>query len=339
MALTTPSAKRASGSSGSTAPALREPNTAWASGNRRGPRRRQGREGVAGYVFLSPWLIGLMGITAAPMLMSLYLSFTSYDIFTPLNEVEWVGLRNYERMFTTDPSYWTSVWVTVRYALISTPLKLAAALGVALLLNRERRGVGLFRSLFYLPSLLGGSVALALIWVAIFSRDGAFNGFLALFGIEGRPWVFDPNWSLETLMLLAIWQFGAPMVIFLAGLKQIPTELYEAASVDGAGQWRQFWNVTIPMLSPVIFFNLVLETINAFQGFTGAFVLSNGTGGPVDSTLMYTLNLYVKGFQDFEMGYASALAWVFLIAIGVITAVFFSTGRFWVHYTDDGESR
>jgi len=319
-------------------PALREPNNSWASGKSRGPRKRRGREGVAGYVFLTPWLIGLMGITAVPMLISLYLSFTNYDVFTPFSEVEWVGWRNYKRMFTTDPSYWTSVWVTVKFALISTPLKLAAALGVALLLNRERRGVGLFRSLFYLPSLLGGSVALALIWVAIFSRDGAFNGFLGLFGIEGKPWVYDPSWSLETLMLLAIWQFGAPMVIFLAGLKQIPSELYEAASVDGAGRWRQFWNVTIPMLSPVIFFNLVLETISGFQGFTAAFVLSNGTGGPVDSTLMYTLNLYVKGFQDFEMGYACALAWVFLVAIGIITAIFFSTGRFWVHYTDDGNT-
>ncbi len=172
----------------------------------------------------------------------------------------------------------------------------------------------------------------------MFNRDGAFNSLLGLFGIEGKPWVNDPDWALETLMVLAIWQFGAPMVIFLAGLKQIPTELYEAASVDGAGPWRQFRSVTLPMLSPVIFFNLVLETINGFQGFTSAFVLSNGTGGPVDSTLMYTLNLYIKGFTEFQMGYASAMAWVFLLAIGLITVVLFSTGRFWVHYAD-GEDR
>jgi multiple sugar transport system permease protein len=218
------------------------------------------------------------------------------------------------------------------------PLKLAAALGVALLLNRVFRGVGLFRGLFYLPSLLGGSVALAIVWVSMFNRDGAFNSLLAVFGVEGAPWVNDPKWALETLMLLAIWQFGAPMVIFLAGLKQVPTELYEAASVDGAGRFRQFISVTLPMLSPVIFFNLVLETINGFQGFTAAFVLSDGTGGPVDSTLMYTLNLYLKGWKEYEMGYASAMAWVFLIAIGIITAVFFSTGRFWVHYSD-GDDR
>ncbi len=275
-----------------------------------------------------------MGVTAIPMLLSLWLSFTNYDILTPLSEVQWVGLANYERMFTDDPSYWHAVRVTVTFALVAVPLKLAAALGVALLLNKAWRGVGLFRALFYLPSLLGGSVALAIVWVNMFNRDGAFNSFLALFGIEGLPWVSDPDWALQTLMVLAIWQFGAPMVIFLAGLKQVPTELYEAASVDGAGRFRQFWHVTLPMLSPVIFFNLVLETINGFQGFTAAFVLSNGTGGPVDSTLMYTLKLYISGFTDLEMGYASAMAWVFLLAIGLITVVFFSTGRFWVHYSD-----
>ncbi|MGC4892493.1 carbohydrate ABC transporter permease [Micromonospora sp. DT31] len=305
---------------------------------RRGAGRARLDEGLAGYVFLSPWLIGLMGITALPMLLSLWLSFTDYDILTPLSEVRWVGLANYERMFTADPSYWHAVRVTLTFALVAVPLKLAAALGVALLLNRAWRGVGLFRGLFYLPSLLGGSVALAIVWVNMFNRDGAFNSFLALFGVEGLPWVNDPDWALQTLMVLAIWQFGAPMVIFLAGLKQVPTELYEAAAVDGAGAWRRFRAVTLPMLSPVIFFNLVLETINGFQGFTAAFVLSNGTGGPVDSTLMYTLKLYISGFTDLEMGYASAMAWVFLVAIGVVTAVFFSTGRFWVHYSDGDDT-
>nr|WP_246595229.1 sugar ABC transporter permease [Actinoplanes auranticolor] len=292
---------------------------------------------MPGYLFLSPWLIGLLAITAVPMLLSLYLSFTDYDVLTPLSEANWVGWDNYRQMFTEDPTYWHAVQVTLTFALVAVPLKLAAALGVALLLNRAMRGIGVFRGLFYLPSLLGGSVALAIVWVSMFNRDGAFNSFLGLFGIEGAPWVNDPRWALETLMLLAIWQFGAPMVIFLAGLKQVPTELYEAASVDGAGRWRQFRNVTLPMLSPVIFFNLVLETINGFQGFTSAFVLSNGTGGPVDSTLMYTLNLYIKGFVELDMGYASAMAWVFLLAIGLITVVLFRTGRFWVHYSDAEE--
>jgi len=227
--------------------------------------------------------------------------------------------------------------VTITFALVAVPLKLASALAVALLLNRTMRGISLFRGLFYLPSLLGGSVALAIVWVSMFNRDGAFNSFLALFGIEGLPWVNDPDWALYTLILLAVWQFGAPMVIFLAGLKQVPVELYEAASVDGASPWRKFVHITLPMLSPVIFFNLVLETINGFQGFTSAFVLSNGTGGPVDSTLMYTLNLYIAGFVDLNMGYASAMAWVFLLVIGAITVLLFNTGRFWVHYSDNEE--
>ncbi|GGK77432.1 sugar ABC transporter permease [Mangrovihabitans endophyticus] len=303
---------------------------------RPGPGGRH-RQNLPGYLFLSPWLVGFLLITAVPMLLSLYLSFTDYDVLTPLREVHWVGWDNYRRMVTADPSYWHAVRVTLTFALVAVPLKLAVALGVAVLLNRTFRGVGVFRGLFYLPSLLGGSVALAIVWVSMFNRDGAFNSLLALFGIQGAPWVNDPRWALETLMLLAIWQFGAPMVIFLAGLKQVPTELYEASSVDGAGAVRRFWHVTLPMLSPVIFFNLVLETIHGFQGFTSAFVLSNGTGGPVDSTLMYTLNLYINGFVRLDMGYASAMAWVFLVAVGLITVVLFRTGRFWVHYSDAEE--
>ncbi len=305
----------------------------------RGPGRRvrRRRENLAGYVFLSPWLLGLIGITAIPMLISLYLSFTDYSPLIPLTEANWIGLDNYRRMFTADQSYWHAVQVTVTFALVAVPLKLAAALAVAMLLNRTMRGISVFRGLFYLPSLLGGSVALAIVWVSMFNRDGAFNSFLALFGIEGLPWVNDPDWALSTLILLAVWQFGAPMVIFLAGLKQVPVELYEAASVDGASGWRKFVHITLPMLSPVIFFNLVLETINGFQGFTSAFVLSNGTGGPVDSTLMYTLNLYIAGFVDLDMGYASAMAWVFLLVIGAITVLLFNTGRFWVHYSDNEE--
>ncbi|GIF97499.1 carbohydrate ABC transporter permease [Catellatospora citrea] len=291
-------------------------------------------EGLAGYVFLSPWLIGLMAITAFPMLLSLYLSFTNYDVLSSWEFVEWVGFDNYKKIFTLDPTFWQSVRVTLTFGLIAIPLKLAASLGVALLLNRERRGVGLFRSMFYLPSLLGGSVALALVWVAMFNREGAFNAGLSLFGIEGNNWINDPDWALATLMVLTVWQFGAPMVIFLAGLKQVPTELYEAAQVDGASKRRQFFHITLPMLSPVIFFNLLLETINGFQGFTSAFVISNGTGGPLGATKLYTLHIYDKAFTDFQMGYASALAWIFLAAIGLITIVFFSTGKFWVHYSD-----
>src|SRR5689334_21565409 len=274
-----------------------------------------------------------MGITAIPMLYSLYLSFTNYELLGQTSD--WIGFENYVELFTNDPQFWHAVQVTLVFALVAVPLKLAVALGVAMLLNKERRGTGLFRGLFYLPSLLGGSVAIAIIWRAMFDRDGAFNSLLGFFGIEGKPWVNDPDWALETLILLAIWQFGAPMVIFLAGLKQVPQELYEAAAVDGAGAWRRFRNITLPMLSPVIFFNLVLETINGFQGFTSAFVLSDGTGGPTDSTLMYSLRLYDQAFTEYKMAYASAMAWVFLLAIGLLTVLLFSTGRLWVHYADE----
>jgi multiple sugar transport system permease protein len=299
---------------------------------RRGAAARQER--AAGYVFLSPWLLGLLAITALPTLYSLYLSFTDYELLSP---GKWVGLANYRRMFSADPKYWHSVTTTLSYALVAVPLKLSAALGVALLLNRERRGIGVFRGLFYLPSLLGGSVALAIVWQAVFSRGGAVNGALALVGIHGRPWVNDPDTVLGTLILLAVWQFGAPMVIFLAGLKQIPTELYEAAAVDGAGWWRTFRSVTLPMLSPVIFFNLVLEVIHAFQAFTPAFVISSGNGGPADATLLYTLYLYIQGFANFKMAYASAMAWILLAAAALLTALLFTTSRFWVHYSDGGE--
>jgi multiple sugar transport system permease protein len=298
-------------------------------------RGRAGRlEAIAGYVFLSPWLLGLLGITALPTLYSLYLSFTDYDLLT---SPRWVGFDNYVRMFTADPQYRHAVTVTVVYALVAVPLKLATALAVALLLERTRRGIGLYRSLFYVPSLLGGSVAIAIVWQALFGGSGAVNAILAWFGVTGRSWVNDPSTALGTLVVLGMWQFGAPMVVFLAGLKQVPRELYEAAAIDGAGRVRRFRHVTVPMLSPVIFFNLVLETIHGFQGFTGAFIISNGRGGPADSTLLYTLYLYKQGFGFFHMGYASAMAWVFLVAIGLLTAVLFWSGRLWVHYSDDGE--
>jgi multiple sugar transport system permease protein len=292
------------------------------------------REAVAGYVFLTPWFVGLFGITLLPMLYSLYLSFTDYDL---LQAPEWVGLENYQRMFTDDPKFWNSVVATLVFGLVSVPLKLAVALGVALLLYRNRRGVGLYRSLYYVPSLLGGSVAIAIVWQTLFGGSGAVNDVLGWFGIEGRAWINDPSTALGTLVLLAAWQFGAPMVIFLAGLKQIPAEMFEAASIDGAGRVRQFFHITLPLLSPVLFFNVVLETIQGFQGFTAAFVISGGTGGPADSTLLYTLYLYLRGFGDFQMGYASALAWVFLIVLGIITAIVFRSGSLWVHYADEGD--
>jgi multiple sugar transport system permease protein len=263
------------------------------------------------------------------MAVSLYLSFTDYDLF---DAPTWVGLRNYTQMFTEDPRYWRSVGATLTYVAIAVPLQLALALVVALALKNMRHGKAFYRSAFYAPSLLGASMSIALVWRAIFNDGGTVDHLLGTGG-----WVNKPGWALLAVALLTVWQFGAPMVIFLAGLQQIPGELYEAAEVDGAGRWRQFLSITVPMLSPVIFFNLVLQTIQAFQVFTPAFAISAGKGGPADSTLFYTLYLYDRGFVASHMGYASAMAWVLLLAIGVVTAVLFRTSRSWVFYASEGD--
>jgi multiple sugar transport system permease protein len=290
--------------------------------------RRSSRR--ATWLFLTPWLIGLVAITIGPMLASLYLSFTDYNLLGRLN---WIGLDNYIRMFTDDPRFFDSAMVTLRYVLISVPIQLAFALAIAVLLNQGLRGLAFYRSVYYLPSLLGTSVAIALLWRQIFGSEGLVNQGLALLGFQDLPnWIASPEYALGTLMLLNVWTFGSPMIIFLAGLRQVPEELYEAASVDGAGRWIKFWKITIPMISPVIFFNLVLQMIGAFQTFTQAYIVSGGTGGPVDSTLFYTLYLYQKAFTDFDMGYASAMAWVLLLIIALFTAVAFGTSKKWVHY-------
>ncbi|WP_033344763.1 carbohydrate ABC transporter permease [Catenuloplanes japonicus] len=296
-------------------------------------RTRHGDAG-AGLLFLTPWLLGMLLLTIGPMLASLYLSFTDYNLF---DAPEWIGLENYRRMFD-DPRYLQSVRVTGGYVALAVPLKMLAALGVALLLNQPRRGQGLYRSAFYAPSLIGASVSLSLVWKSIFSDGAIVDRGLGAIGLHTGGWVGRPQWSLPMLVLLAAWQFGGPMVIFLAGLKQIPAELYEAAAVDGAGPWRRFRAVTLPMLSPVIFFNLLLEIIGAFQVFTSAFVIATGVGGgggPAGSTLVYTVYLYDKGFSDFRMGYASAMAWMLVLGVGLITALLFRTSRVWVHYAGE----
>ena len=301
---------------------------------RRVRRARYGeRPGIA-YLFLSPWVAGALLLTIGPMAASLYLSFTDYDLFT---SPEWIGLENYKRLFTSDDRFLTSIWVTLKYVLISTPLKLGAALAVALLLNRASRAQGFYRAAFYAPSLLGASAAVALVWRVIFDNGGPVSEVTSAVGWETGGWTTNPTYALLAIVLLGTWQFGAPMVIFLAGLKQIPSTLYDAAAVDGAGWWRTFRSVTVPMLSPVILFNLVLETIHAFQAFTAAYVVSGGRGGPSDSTLFYTLYLYQRGFTDFRMGYASAMAWLLLIAIAIVTGILFRTSRAWVFYAGEGK--
>nr|WP_241474712.1 sugar ABC transporter permease [Nocardiopsis xinjiangensis] len=278
--------------------------------------------------FLGPWLLGLFLITAGPLAASLYFSFTDYNL---IGEHDWVGVENYTRMLG-DTRLHSALWVTFVYVFVSVPLQLAAALALAMLLDRGLRGLAFYRSVYYLPSLLGGSVAVAILWRQIFGEDGLINQVLAFVGIQGEGWVSHPDYALGTLIVLNVWTFGAPMVIFLAGLRQIPAMYYEAAAVDGAGPVHRFRHITVPMLTPIIFFNLVLQLINAFQTFTQAFIVSGGTGGPSDSTLFYTLYLYQRGFGAFDMGYASAMAWLLLLIIGGFTAVNFLASKYWVHY-------
>ncbi|WP_400994502.1 carbohydrate ABC transporter permease [Agromyces sp. GXQ0307] len=300
--------------------------------NRHGLKVRNRRETATGYTFLLPWMIGFLGLTLGPMIYSLYLAFTKYNLFT---EPEWIGFDNFVRMFTEDPQYIQSVQITLVYVLVGTPIKLAAALGVAMLLNYRDRGSTFFRSSFYAPSLIGASVSVAIVWRAMFSTDGPVDNTLSFFGIEIGGWVGNVALVLPMMILLAVWQFGAPMVIFLAGLKQVPRELYEAAEVDGAGPIRKFRSVTFPMLSSVIFFNLLLELINAFQVFASAYIISNGSGGPAGMTNFYTVYLYKRGFADLQMGYAAAMAWVLVIVVAIIAAILFKTQKSWVHYAGD----
>lgn len=289
------------------------------------------RKSAAGYLFLAPWLIGFLCLTLGPALASLYLSFTDFDL---LQSPNFVGGANYVRMVTADPKFASAMRVTFVYVALSVPLKLAFALVVAMALNRGLRGLTVYRAIFYLPSLLGASVAIAVLWRQLFAADGMINSILALFGIDGPSWISNPRYSLYTLVVLSVWQFGSPMIIFLAGLRQIPTDMYEAASIDGASPLRQFFKITLPLLSPVVFFNLVIQTIEAFKAFTPAFIVSGGTGGPINSTLFYTLYLYQEAFSYFRMGYASALAWVLVIIVAFFTAFSFLSARYWVHYDE-----
>lgn len=289
-------------------------------------------QGPTALIFLTPWFLGLFLITLGPILASGYLSLTDYSL---LKEPTWVGLDNYRAMIH-DPRFWNAMRVTVTYVFVSVPLQLLFALLLAMVLDRGLRGLSFYRSVYYLPSLLGGSVAIAVLWRQMFGTYGLVNRMLEMFGWNNPPgWVSTPEYALWTLIILHVWTFGSPMVIFLAGLRQIPQMYYEAAEVDGAGPVRKFLNVTLPLLTPIIFFNLVLQTIGSFQSFTQAFIVSSGTGGPVDSTLFYTLYMYQRGFGELDFGYASAMAWVLLIIVGAITALNFGLARWWVFYGDD----
>jgi len=293
-------------------------------------KKRLASENLAGYAFISPFIIGFLAFTIIPMAVSLYLSFTSYDLFsTPV----WVGLDNFKEMFTGDDKFWQSLKVTFTYVFAGVPLRLIFALIVAMLLNKASKAVGLYRTLFYLPSIIGGSVAVAIMWRNIFGNEGTLNALLFFFGIDKKIlWYQDPTKALWTLIFLAIWQFGSSMLIFLAGLKNIPPSYHEAANVDGANRFQVFFKITLPLLSPIIFFNLVMQTISAFMTFTPAYIITKGEGGPLDGTLLYSLYIFQKAFNFFQMGYASAMAWVLLLIVGILTLILFKTSKFWVHY-------
>lgn len=288
---------------------------------------------LIGYIFLSPWLIGFIAFTFLPILASLILAFTEYDI---LSAPSWTGVKNFERMFFHDRRYWRSVKATFYYAFTAIPLRLLFALAVAMLLNNTRRLVPFYRAVFYSPSIVGSSVAVAVMWRQIFGRGGLINFVLSLVGITGPAWLGNTKTAIWTLIALAAWQFGSPMLIFLAGLKQIPPELYESASIDGAGRWDGFIKITLPMLTPVILFNLVMQIINGFLVFTQAFIVSGGTGAPLDTLLMYALYLYQRAFQSLQMGYSAAMAWVLLLFIAFFTALVFRSSRYWVFYESEG---
>lgn len=292
--------------------------------------KKRRNNALVAHGLLAPWLSGLMLITLGPLLASLVLSFTDYSI---LSSPKFVGLQNYQTLIG-DERFWTALGVTFKYVLFSVPLQLALALALALALDRGMRGLAFYRAGFYLPSLLGTSVAVAMLWRQIFAKEGMVNSLLDLIGVEGPNWIYNTQTALGTLIALHVWTFGSPMVIFLAGLRAIPAEIKEAAMVDGAGAIRKFASITIPLLSPMILFNLVLQMVGAFQTFNQAYIISGGTGGPQDSTMFYTLYLYIKGFVGYDMGYASALAWVLVLIVGVATAVQFGLARKWVHYGD-----
>lgn len=290
-------------------------------------------ENLAGYVFMSPWLIGFLLLTAYPFFYSFYLSFTDYSL---LSAPKWIGLSNYIRIFTNDDVFLQSLKVTFVFVLVSVPIRMIFSLLVAMLLNKNSRGMSFYRTAFYFPSLIGGSIAVAALWRNMFGRTGYINGVLEVFGIQGMGWISHPDTALGTLIILNVWQFGSAMVIFLAGLKQIPAEMYESASIDGAGKTRKFLNITLPLLSPVIFFNFILGTINAFQNFTPAYIITQG--GPMNSTYMYALYLYEKGFRQFQMGYASTLAWILLVIVAILTGINFLASNRWVHYESGGDN-
>ena len=287
---------------------------------------------MEGLCYTLPWLIGFLAFTLYPILSSIYYSFTDFSI---TNTPKWIGLANYIEIFTKDKLAIPSLIVTFKYVFLSVPAKLIFALLIAMLLSSNMKGVKIYRTVYYLPSILGGSVAIAVLWRFLFRRDGIVNLILEAVGLHYVDWIGSPKFALGTVALLAVWQFGSSMVLFLAGLKQVPPELYEAARVDGASKLRQFFTITLPMISSIIFFNTIMQLINGFQEFTGPYVVTSG--GPLNSTYVFAIHLYNSAFKYFKTGYASALSWILFVVILVFTLVLFKLSSKFTYYEDGGE--
>lgn len=296
------------------------------------PMRR--REALAGFLFVLPWLIGLLAFIAYPVVASVGFSFTEYSVLEP---PKWVGLQNYEALLFTDGTAWSAMRNSAIYALLSVPLGLVLSLALAVLLNMRANGIGIYRTLFYLPSIVPPVASTIVFMVMLEPRAGLINTMLRSIGLPGPAWFNDPNWSKPGLALLSLWGIGASTVIFLAGLQDVPGALLDAAAIDGAGPWQRFWHISLPLLSPVILFNLVMGVIGAFQIFGPALVVGGPSGDPVGSTLMYMVVIYQNAFRYFKMGYASAEAVLLFVAVLTITAVIFRTARVWV-FTETDES-
>lgn len=294
------------------------------------PKRYKKRDYQA-FLYLMPWILGMLILQIYPFLCSFYYSFTNYQV---ISSPIWSGLDNYRYLFTKDTEFWNSVKVTVVYTLYTVPGKLVMALAVAVFLNRNIKGINLIRTLYYIPSLFGGSVAVSVLWKALFIDNGVINALLTGLSLPAIQFWGDPKYALKTICALEIWQFGSSMVMFLAALKQVPVSLYEAASIDGAGKLQSFFRITLPQITPIIFFNLIMQTIQALQNFTSAFVITKG--GPVKSTYVLGMKLYKEGFSYFKMGYASAISWAIFVMIVAVTMLLFRSSSVWVHYDDEG---
>ena len=282
-----------------------------------------------GFVFVLPWLIGFLLFKVYPFASSLYYSFTNYDMFSGISKY---GMMNYNKIFT-DEDILRAFKVTFKYAIFDVPLKLAFALFIAYILNFKLKGVNFFRTAYYIPSILGGSIAIAILWRAVFNTDGLINTVITAFGLPKINWMASDNGALAVIVLLRVWQFGSAMVIFLAALKGVSQDLYEAASIDGAGKWTQFFKITVPLITPVIFYNLVTQLCQAFQEFNGPYIITKG--GPRNSTTLVSLLIYNSAFQQYDMGMASAMAWVLFVILMIFTIIAFLSQKYWVFYSDE----